>query len=116
MNTTAACRDYERVERALRYLHERRAERPSLDDVARHVGLSPAHFQRLFVRWAGVSPKRFLQFLTAEQARCCLAESRSVLEAAFDAGLSSPGRLHDLTVAVDAVTPGELRSGGAGMV
>ncbi|HSL19004.1 MAG TPA: methylated-DNA--[protein]-cysteine S-methyltransferase [Methylomirabilota bacterium] len=116
MSTSNECADYDRVESALRYLHERRAERPSLDDVARHVGLSPAHFQRLFVRWAGVSPKRFLQFLTAEQARRCLAESRSVLDAAFDAGLSSPGRLHDLTVAVDAVTPGELRSGGAGMV
>jgi AraC family transcriptional regulator of adaptative response/methylated-DNA-[protein]-cysteine methyltransferase len=116
MSTTTDHRDYERIERALRYLHEHRAEQPGLDDVARHVGLSPAHFQRLFSRWAGVSPKRFCQFLTAEHARRCLAESQSVLEAAFSAGLSSPGRLHDLTVAVDAVTPGELRSRGAGLV
>lgn len=116
MSTSTEIRDYQRVEKALRFLHEYRADNPTLDRVARHVGLSPAHFQRLFVRWAGVSPKRFLQFLTAEQARRCLVESRSVLDAAFDAGLSSPGRLHDLTVAVDAVTPGELRSGGAGMV
>ena len=116
MSTSTTLRDYQRIELALHYLYERRSERPGLDEVARHAGLSPAHFQRLFVRWAGVSPKRFLQFLTAEQARRCLAESRSVLDAAFEAGLSSPGRLHDLTVAVDAATPGELRSGGTGMV
>ena len=116
MSTTTDNRDYDRVELALRFLHEHRDDRPDLDEVARHVGLSPAHFQRLFSRWAGVSPKRFCQFLSAEHARRCLAASRSVLEAAFEVGLSSPGRLHDLTVAVDAVTPGELRSGGAGLV
>jgi AraC family transcriptional regulator of adaptative response/methylated-DNA-[protein]-cysteine methyltransferase len=115
MSTSNEYRDYDRVEQALRFLHEHRADRPTMDGVARHVGLSPAYFQRLFVRWAGVSPKRFLQYLAAEQARRCLAESRSVLEATFETGLSSPGRLHDLTVAVDALTPGEMSSGGAGL-
>lgn len=109
-------RDYDRIEAALVFLASRRSERPSLDAVAAHIGLGPHHFQRLFTRWAGISPKRFLQFLTAEHARQCLAESRSVLEAAFDCGLSSPGRLHDLMVTVDAMTPGEIRSGGAGLV
>ncbi|MCU0304377.1 MAG: methylated-DNA--[protein]-cysteine S-methyltransferase [Thermoanaerobaculales bacterium] len=108
--------DYRRVERALAYLAAHRADQPTLDEVAAQVGLSPFHFQRLFVRWVGISPKRFLQFLTVEHARGLLAETRSVLEATFETGLSSPGRLHDLTVAVDAMTPGELSSGGAGLV
>lgn len=108
--------DYKRIEQALVYLEVHRAEQPSLEDVADHVGLSPFHFQRLFSRWVGVSPKRFLQFLTIGHARQCLGETRSVLDAAFDAGLSSPGRLHDLMIAVDAVSPGEYRTGGAGLI
>jgi AraC family transcriptional regulator of adaptative response/methylated-DNA-[protein]-cysteine methyltransferase len=108
-------RDYDRIERALVYLAANRREQPDLDEVARHVGLSPHHLQRVFTRWAGVSPKRFLQYLTVEHAREVLAETRSVLDAALETGLSSPGRLHDLTVAVDAVTPGEVRSAGAGL-
>ena len=106
---------YQRVERALRYLEAYRTKQPTLDDVADHVGLSPFHFQRLFSRWVGISPKRFLQFLTIEHARQCLAETRSVLDATFKAGLSSPGRLHDLMVAVDAVTPGEFKQRGEGL-
>ncbi|MEE4270320.1 MAG: methylated-DNA--[protein]-cysteine S-methyltransferase [Thermoanaerobaculales bacterium] len=108
-------RDYETIARALEVLAEHRRQRPSLGDVAQHVGLSQFHFQRLFSRWVGISPKRFLQFLTVEHARRCLAETRSVLEASVEAGLSSPGRLHDLMVSVDAVTPGEYRRGGAGL-
>jgi len=107
--------DYRRVERALVYLEAHRSSQPTLDDVADHVGLSPFHFQRLFSRWVGISPKRFLQFLTIEHARQCLAETHSVLDATFEAGLSSPGRLHDLMVAVDAVTPGEYKLRGAGL-
>ena len=107
--------DYQRIEKALVYLESHREERPTLEDVARHVGLSPHHFQRIFSRWVGISPKRFLQFLTIEHARRCLAETRSVLDATFESGLSSPGRLHDLMVAVDAVTPGEFKSGGMGL-
>jgi AraC family transcriptional regulator of adaptative response/methylated-DNA-[protein]-cysteine methyltransferase len=78
--------------------------------------LSEAHFQRLFRRWAGVSPKRFLQYVTAEHVRERLRESRSVLDAALDVGLSGPGRLHDLTLSVDAMTPGEVGRGGADLV
>jgi len=108
--------DYQRIEQALAYLEANRAVQPSLDDVAGHVGLSPFHLQRVFSEWAGISPKRFLQFLTVEHARRCLAETRSVLEATFAAGLSSPGRLHDLMVSVDAVTPGEYKRRGRGLV
>jgi AraC family transcriptional regulator of adaptative response/methylated-DNA-[protein]-cysteine methyltransferase len=106
---------FDRVGRALTYLEENRTEQPGLDEVARHVDMSPYHFQRLFSRWVGISPKRFLQFLTVEHARRCLEQSRTVLDATYDAGLSSPGRLHDLFVNVDAVTPGEYKAGGAGL-
>ncbi len=77
--------------------------------------MSEFHFQRLFTRWAGISPKRFLQFLTIEHAKRQLAESKAVLETALDSGLSSPGRLHDLFVSVEAVTPGEFKTRGAGL-
>ena len=79
------------------------------------VHLSEFHFQRLFTRWAGVSPKRFLQFLTVEHAKRRLAESKSVLETTLDSGLSGPGRLHDLFVSVEAVTPGEYKTRGSGI-
>ncbi len=107
--------DYERVGRAIRYLEEERAEQPSLDDVAGVMGLSPHHCHRLFSRWVGTTPKRFLQFLTAEHAKLALRESRSVLDATFDAGLTSPGRLHDLMVTLEAVSPGEYRAAGEGL-
>jgi AraC family transcriptional regulator of adaptative response/methylated-DNA-[protein]-cysteine methyltransferase len=108
--------DAERVTRAIRYLEQHSRVQPSLETVAQAAGLSPYHFQRLFRRWAGVSPKRFLQFLTIGSAREALREGRSVLESAYDAGLSGPGRLHDLFVTFDAVTPGEFKSRGTGMV
>ena len=111
-----ANRDAERVERAIRFLDTHYREQPSLDEVAGAVGLSPYHFQRVFKRWAGVTPKRFLQFLTVEHAKAALAEGRSTLEASWDAGLSGPGRLHDLFVAVEAVTPGEFKENGRGLV
>lgn len=107
--------DYDTVAAAIRYLDDHRAEQPSLEDVAGAVGLSPRHLHRLFRRWAGVTPKRFLQLLTLEEAKRRLAESRSVLHAAYLSGLSGPGRLHDLFVAVDGLTPGEYRNGGAGV-
>jgi len=108
-------RDYRRIERAIEFLTVRAARRPPLDEVAAHVGLSPFHFQRLFLRWAGTTPSRFVRYLTAEHARACLRDARSVLHAALDAGLSGPGRLHDLMVNVCAVTPGEARGRGAGL-
>ncbi|MFQ5349513.1 MAG: bifunctional transcriptional activator/DNA repair enzyme AdaA [Thermoanaerobaculia bacterium] len=107
--------DYERVGRAIRFLEEHRAGQPSLDQVAAVMGLSPHHCHRLFSRWVGTTPKRFLQFLTAEHAKRALRESRSVLDAAFDAGLTSPGRLHDLMVTLEAVSPGEYRADGEGL-
>ncbi|HVE79612.1 MAG TPA: methylated-DNA--[protein]-cysteine S-methyltransferase [Gemmatimonadaceae bacterium] len=112
MTTTA---DYARIERAIRYLEEHRRANPSLAEVAHAVGLSEHHFQRLFTRWAGISPKRFLQFQSAAHARRLLRDSRSVLDATYEAGLSGPGRLHDLVVHVEAATPGEWRSGGDGV-
>lgn len=107
--------DYRRVETAIRYLSEHRTEQPGLEEVAGHVGLSPYHFQRLFTRWAGVSPKRFLQYLTAEHARRLLATSETVLATTWELGLSSPGRLHDLMVTAEAVTPGEFKRRGEGL-
>lgn len=108
-------RDYERVEQAIRFVQAHQREQPSLEAVARHVALSPYHFERLFRRWAGITPKRFLQYLTLGHARRLLAASHTVLDAAFETGLSGSSRLHDLFVAVDAVTPGEFKRGGAGL-
>ena len=107
--------DYERIERAIRYLEENYRQQPDLKAVARGAGLSEFHFQRLFRRWAGISPKRFLQYLTAGHAVRMLRKSRTNLDAAYDAGLSGGGRLHDLLVNIHAVTPGELKRAGAGL-
>ena len=104
--------DYRRIEQAINYLEKHVAEQPSLDEVAEHIGLSAYHFQRLFKSWAGVSPKRFLQYLTVGNAKKLLRESASVLDAALDVGLSGPGRLHDLFVSVEAMTPGEYKNQG----
>lgn len=114
-NGNESVQDYELVERAIRHLEENYQEQPSLEDLAAVVNVSPFHLQRVFARWAGISPKRFVQYLTVEHAKRVLTESRSVLEAAYDAGLSSPGRLHDLFVTVEAVTPGEYKQQGGGV-
>ncbi len=108
-----AAKDYERVEQALRYLEENFRNQPDLEALAAEIGLSPYHFHRLFSRWVGTTPKRFLQFVTVEYAKERLLESESVLEAAWDTGLSGGGRLHDLMVTVEAVTPGEYKRHGA---
>jgi AraC family transcriptional regulator of adaptative response/methylated-DNA-[protein]-cysteine methyltransferase len=104
--------DYDTVAHAIRFLREQYTHQPSLDQIAEEVGLSPFHFQRLFTRWAGVSPKRFLQHLTASHVKERLRRSDSVLQAAFSAGLSGPARLHDLLISTTAVTPGEYKAGG----
>lgn len=109
------CRDYQRIESTLAWLVENFETQPSLETIAQHAGLTPFHFQRLFSRWAGLSPKKFVQFLTLARAKQSLDASRSLLDAAWDAGLSGPGRLHDLFITLDAVTPGEYRSRGAGI-
>ncbi|MDA8020001.1 MAG: methylated-DNA--[protein]-cysteine S-methyltransferase [Thermoanaerobaculia bacterium] len=108
--------DYRRMARAIHFLREHRGEAPSLAEVAAAVDLSPHHFQRLFSRWAGVSPKRFLQYLTLAKARELLRNGRSVLDTTYELNLSGPSRLHDLFVSIDAMTPGEHKQGGAGLV
>ncbi|TCO78205.1 bifunctional transcriptional activator/DNA repair enzyme AdaA [Chromatocurvus halotolerans] len=104
---------YQRVAWAIRYLQQHHQEQPSLSELAAAVHLSPAHFQRIFTAWAGVSPKKFLQYLTLEHARSLLAENATVEEAASASGLSGTGRLHDLFITLDGMTPGEFRRGGA---
>ncbi len=106
--------DYERIAKAIDFLHQNALNQPSLDDVASAVGLSPFHFQRLFRRWAGITPKRFLQYLTVDHAKQLLAES-SVLETAIEVGLSSQSRLYDHFVALEAMTPGEYKRMGQGL-
>lgn len=106
--------DYERIEKVIRYLDEHFEDQPSLSTLARVAGLSEFHFHRLFSRWAGITPKGFLKFMTSACAKDLLRQSRSVLDAAFGAGLSGPGRLHDLLVSVEGVTPGEFKAKGLG--
>ena len=101
--------------KALDWLAERWSDHPSLDEAAQAVGLSPFHFQRIFTRWAGVSPKSFVSAIAHAEARRSLEAGGTVLDAAFDAGLSGPSRLHDLFIAQEAATPGEVRRRGAGM-
>ncbi|HEY6207036.1 MAG TPA: methylated-DNA--[protein]-cysteine S-methyltransferase [Chthoniobacterales bacterium] len=107
--------DYERVASVIRYLDRHHTEQPDLNALAQSVGLSPFHFHRLFSNWAGVTPKDFLQSLTFEHVKALLQTGESVLDAAFDAGLSSAGRVHDLCLALEAASPGELKNGGAGL-
>jgi AraC family transcriptional regulator of adaptative response/methylated-DNA-[protein]-cysteine methyltransferase len=107
--------DYSRVESAIAFLERNFREQPSLRDIARSVHLSESRLHHLFRRWAGIGPKRFLELITLEHAKALLTESRSVLHASLESGLSGPGRLHDLFVTIDAVTPGEFKDRGAGL-
>jgi AraC family transcriptional regulator of adaptative response/methylated-DNA-[protein]-cysteine methyltransferase len=107
--------DYARIEQAILFLEQNFRQQPSLAEIAASIGLSEYHFQRLFTRWAGISPKRFLQFLAVTYAKQLLAESQSLLEVTYETGLSSPGRLHDLFVTYEALTPGEYKNKGAGL-
>ncbi|GAB3833546.1 bifunctional transcriptional activator/DNA repair enzyme AdaA [Hymenobacter jeollabukensis] len=107
--------DYQRIAQAIQFLEANFRRQPSLDEVAEAVSLSPFHFQRLFSEWAGISPKRFVQYLTADFLKQRLAQAGSLAEAADEAGLSAPSRLHDLFVTLEAVTPQEYRTGGAGL-
>ena len=107
--------DYLRIEQAIQYLEKHANTQPELSEIASAVGLSEYHFQRIFSRWAGISPKRFLQFLTKESAKDLLSKSENLLDTTYGVGLSSLGRLHDLFVTTEAVTPGQYKSGGAGL-
>lgn len=106
---------YELIEAAMAWLADMRLEQPSLEDLAGHIGYAPAHLQRVFTQWVGISPKRFLSYLTLDYAKQRLAESDSVLDAALEAGLSGPGRLHDLFVTHEAITPGDYKRRGEGL-
>ncbi|GAB4474929.1 MAG: methylated-DNA--[protein]-cysteine S-methyltransferase [Elainellaceae cyanobacterium] len=107
--------DYQRVAAAIAFLRTHHADQPDLTAVAQHLHLSEAYFQRLFTHWAGISPKRFLQYLTVEYAKSKIAETANLLDLTMAAGLSSPGRLHDLFVSLEAMSPGEYKAGGAGL-
>ena len=105
-----------RIANAIGFVAEHYQEQPSLEEMADAANLSPFHFQRVFKRWAGVSPKRFLQYVTLAHAKRLLVEDASVLDAALDAGLSGPSRLHDLFVTCEAMTPGEFKALGYRLV
>lgn len=107
--------DYTMVEKAIEFIEAHHETQPSLSTIASAVNLSEFHFQKLFSRWVGISPKRFLQFLTKEYAKKLIKDSRNLLDVTYGSGLSSPGRLHDLFVHCEAVTPGEYKLMGAGL-
>lgn len=107
--------DYNRVAQAIAFIRQHHRSQPDLATVAQAIGLSEAHFQRLFTRWAGISPKRFLQYLTVEYAKAQISQTRNLLDLTLETGLSSPGRLHDLFVTLEAISPGEFKTGGAGL-
>ena len=104
--------NYERIEKAIVYLKENFKEQPDLDEVAGQVYLSPFHFQRLFKEWAGVSPKKFLQFLSVEYAKGLLKQNLPLSEVSFETGLSGTSRLHDLFIGIEGMTPGEFKNKG----
>lgn len=107
--------NYNRIEKAIQYLEENFQRQPDLDEVAEKVHISPFHFQRIFTEWAGISPKRFLQFLTVDFLKTKLAESKNLVEAADAAGLSSQSRVYDLFTTLEAVTPQEYKERGSGI-
>jgi len=109
-------RDYELVKRTLAFINENWREQPSLDIIAEAAGLSPHHLQRLVTRWAGLSPKAFLQAVTIDHARRMLLDSASILDTAYESGLSGPGRLHDLFVTHEGMSPGLYKARGKGLV
>lgn len=116
MDFIRAAEDYYRIEKALQYIENHFERQPELKEIAEAACLSEYHFQRVFSRWVGISPKRFLQFLTKEHAKKLLRQSRNLLDTTYETGLTSPGRLHDLFVACEAVTPGEFKNKGAGLI
>jgi AraC family transcriptional regulator of adaptative response/methylated-DNA-[protein]-cysteine methyltransferase len=107
--------DFSRVATAIRFLCGQVQAQPSLREVAAQAGVSEFHFQRIFQKWAGISPKRFLQYLTLREAKGLLLESRSVLETSLELGLSSPSRLHDLFVSIERMTPGQFKERAEGL-
>jgi len=113
--SVCASEDYHRIAGAIAFMRQHHLNQPNLATVAQHIGLSEYHFQRLFTQWAGISPKRFLQYLTVEYAKSKITQTKSLLDLTLDVRLSSPGRLHDLFVTLEAMSPGEFKAGGAGL-
>src|SRR5436190_9623888 len=113
--TSDRSRDYELIRRAIAFLSATWTEQPSLERLAEHLGLSPAHCQKLFKRWCGLSPKEFVQAITVDHARGLLEGSASVFGAALEVGLSGGSRLHDLFVSHEAMTPGDYKRRGEGL-
>ena len=111
----AGSRDYDQIRRAIAFLSKAWEEQPSLERLANHLGLSPAHCQKLFKRWCGLSPKEFVQAITVDHARGLLSASASVLDTAYEVGLSGGSRLHDLFVTHEAMTPGDYKRRGDGL-
>src|ERR1700751_4369070 len=111
----AALRDYDSVRRAIEFISEHWRTQPTIEAVADAASVTPDELHHLFRRWAGLTPKAFMQALTLDHANNLLRDSASVLDAALDSGLSGPGRLHDLFVTHEAMSPGEWKNGGAGM-
>lgn len=112
MDTPTDIINFRRIEQAINYIRTHFKEQPSLDDIAASVNLSPYHFHRLFARWAGVSPKKFLQYTTIEYAKAQLKEQKSLFDVTINSGLSGTSRLHDLFVTIEAMTPGEYKNQG----
>ena len=112
---TDCARPYDLMAKAICYLEQEQETQPSLAEVAHHLGISPSHFQRVFTRWVGISPKRYLQHLTLDRVKRSFVEQATVLDATYEAGLSSPGRLHDLFVTWEAMSPGQYAARGAGL-
>jgi AraC family transcriptional regulator, regulatory protein of adaptative response / methylated-DNA-[protein]-cysteine methyltransferase len=108
--------DYARIAQAIAYMRQHHLNQPDLSAIATVLGLSEDYFQRLFTHWAGISPKRFLQYLTLEYAKSKIMQTQSLLDLSLDVGLSGPGRLHDLFVNIEALSPGEFKAGGAGVL
>jgi len=107
--------DYQRIEKAIHYLNEHFREQPGLEELARQVHVSPFHFQRMFKDWAGVSPKKFLQYISTSHAKSLLKQNHSLSDVSFETGLSGTGRLHDLFISIEGMTPGEYKNGGAAL-
>ncbi len=104
--------DYKRIEKAIAFIRENFKDQPSLEEIASTVHLSPFHFQRIFTEWAGVSPKKFMQYVSLEHAKTLLEKRMTLMEAAYETGLSGPSRLHDLFVSIEGMTPGDFKNGG----
>lgn len=115
LTSTDDSQTYQLIAKAITFMRQNYLSQPDLATIAQQVHLSEYHFQRLFTKWAGISPKRFLQYLTVEYAKSRITQTKSILDLTLDVGLSSPGRLHDLFVKLEAMSPGEFKTGGTGL-